>query len=73
MFCEERYSVFPIWLSFITKLNSNQPNIKKIKSIKIILEKNITRKNTKETGKKNVWGKTVTIHNVLWGKTCICL
>jgi hypothetical protein len=37
----------------ITKLNSNQLNIKKIKSTKIILEKNITKKeNIKETGKK---------------------
>ena len=53
MFCEESYSVFPTWLSFITKLNSNQLNIKKKKSMKIILEKNITKKeNTKETGKK---------------------
>jgi hypothetical protein len=54
MFCEESYSVSPTWLSFITKLNSNQLNIKKIKSTKIILEKNIIKKkeNTKETGKK---------------------
>jgi hypothetical protein len=53
MFCEESYSAFPTWLSFITKLNSHQLNIKKIKSTKIILEKNITKKeNTKETGKK---------------------
>jgi len=53
MFCEESYNVFPIWLSFITKLNSHQLNIKKIKSTKIILEKNITNKeNTKETRKK---------------------
>jgi len=52
MFCEESYSAFPTWLSFITKLNSNQLNIKK-KSTKIILEKNIMKKeNTKETGKK---------------------
>jgi hypothetical protein len=53
MFCEESYSAFPTWLSFFTKLNSNQLNIKKKKSTKIILEKNITKKeNTKETGKK---------------------
>ena len=53
MFCEESYSAFSTWLSFITKLNSNQLNIKKIKSTKMILEKNITKKeNTKETGKK---------------------
>ena len=44
---------FPTWLSFITKLNSDQLNIKKKKSTKIILEKNITKKQkTKETGKK---------------------
>jgi hypothetical protein len=53
MFCEENYSVFPTLLSFITKLNYNQLNIKKKKSTKIILEKNITKKeNTKETEKK---------------------
>jgi hypothetical protein len=51
MFYEESYSVFPTWLSFITKLNSNQLNIKK-KSTKIILEKKYYKKNTKETGKK---------------------
>jgi hypothetical protein len=52
MFYEQSYNAFPTWLSFITKLNSNQLNIKK-KSTKIILEKNITKKeNTKETGKK---------------------
>jgi hypothetical protein len=39
----------------------------------MILEKNITKKeNTKETGKK-LWGKTVSIHSVFWGKTCIYL
>jgi len=43
----------PTWLSFITKLNSNQLNMKKKKSTKIILEKNITKKeNTKEIEKK---------------------
>ena len=52
MFCEESYNAFPTWLSFITKLNYHQLNIKK-KSMKIILEKNITKKeNTKEIGKK---------------------
>jgi hypothetical protein len=34
MFCDENYNVFPTWLSFITKLNSHQLNIKKIKSRK---------------------------------------
>jgi hypothetical protein len=54
MFCEESYGVFPTWISFITKLNSNQLNIKK-KSTKIILEKKYYKKkeNTKETGKKS--------------------
>jgi hypothetical protein len=36
----------------LVKLNSNQLNIKKIKSTKIILEKTLQKKNTKETGKK---------------------
>jgi hypothetical protein len=40
----------------------------------MILEKNIIKKeNTKETGKKTMWGKTVSIHSVFWGKTCIYL
>ena len=51
MFCEESYIVFPTRLSFIKKLNSNQLNIKK-KSTKIILEKNITKKENTETRKK---------------------
>jgi hypothetical protein len=52
MFCEESYSTFPTLLSFIIKLNSIQLNIKK-KSTKIILEKNITKKeNTKKLEKK---------------------
>ena len=69
MFYEENYIAFPTWLSFITKLNSNELNIKKIKSTNIILRKNITNKeNTKETGKKTMWGKTVSIHSVLWWK-----
>jgi hypothetical protein len=50
MFCEESYSVFPTLISFITKLNSNQLNIKKKKSTEIILEKNIIKK--KKTQKK---------------------
>jgi hypothetical protein len=29
MFYEQSYNAFPTWLSFITKLNSNQLNIKK--------------------------------------------
>jgi hypothetical protein len=40
----------------------------------MILEKNITKKeNIKEIGKKTMWGKTVSIHSVFWGKTCIYL
>jgi hypothetical protein len=52
VFCEESYSAFPTWLSFIIKLNSNQLNIKK-KIDEDNFGKNITKKeNTKETGKK---------------------
>jgi hypothetical protein len=55
VFCEESYSAFPIWLSFITKLNSNKLNIKKIIPKKIILKKKYYKKkeNTKEIGKKS--------------------
>jgi len=42
---------FPTWLRFITKLNSNQFNILK-KIDEDNFEKKITKKNTKETGKK---------------------
>jgi len=53
MFYEQSYNAFPIWLSFITKLNFNQLNIKKNKIDEDNLEKNITKKeNTKETGKQ---------------------
>jgi hypothetical protein len=51
MFCEKSYSVFPTWLSFITKLNSNQLNIKKIKSIKDNFGKKYYKKK-KKTQKK---------------------
>jgi len=44
MFCEESYNAFPTWLSFITKLNSNQLNIKKNKIDEDNLKKNITKK-----------------------------
>jgi hypothetical protein len=40
----------------------NQLNIKKIIPTKIILEKIIKNKNK---NKKNMWGNTVAIHNVL--------
>jgi len=50
MFCEESYSAFPTLLSFITKLNSIQLNIKK-KINEDNSGKNITKKNTK-TGKQ---------------------
>jgi len=53
MFCEESYSAFPTWLSFITKLNSNQLNIKKNKIDEDNFgKKYYKKKNTKETGKK---------------------
>ena len=52
MFYEQSYNAFPTWLSFITKLNSNQLNINK-KIDEDNFGKNITKKeNTKETGKK---------------------
>jgi len=53
MFYEQSYNTFPTWLSFITKLNSNQLNIKKNKIDEDNL-KNIYKKkeNTKETEKK---------------------
>jgi hypothetical protein len=49
MFCEESYSAFPTWLSFITKLNSNQLNIKKYK----IDEDNFGKKYYKKKHKRN--------------------
>ena len=53
MFCEESYNAFPTWLSFITKLNFNQLNIKKNKIDKDNFgKKYYKKKNTKETGKK---------------------
>ena len=54
MFCEESYSVFPTLISFITKLNSNQLNIKKKKINGDNFGKKYYKKkeNTKETGKK---------------------
>jgi len=53
VFCEESYNIFSTLLSFITKLNSNQLNIKKIKLTKIILGKNITKKKTQKKPEKN--------------------
>jgi len=50
MFCEESYSAFPTWLSFITKLNSNQLNIKKNKIDENNFGKKILQK--KKTQKK---------------------
>jgi len=53
MFYEQNYNAFPTWLSFITKLNFNQLNIKKNKIDEDNSEKKILqKKNTKETGKK---------------------
>ena len=51
MFCEESYSAFSTWLSFIIKLNSNQFNIKK-KFDEDNFEKKYHKKNTKEIEKK---------------------
>ena len=59
MFYEENYIAFPTWLSFITKLNSNELNIKK-KLTNIILRKNITKKKYKRNWKKTMWGKNCT-------------
>jgi len=53
MFCEESYSAFPTWLSFITKLNSNQLNIKKNK----IDEDNFRKKYYKKRKHKRNWKK----------------
>jgi hypothetical protein len=52
MFYEQSYNTFPTWLSFITKLNSNQLNIKKNKIDEDNLKNIYIKKNTKETGKK---------------------
>jgi hypothetical protein len=62
VFWEERYSAFATWFSFsvnkkqkkITKLNSNQLNIKKNKIDEDNFGKKYYKKeNTKETGKKS--------------------
>jgi len=73
MFCEESYSVFPTWLSFITKLNSNQLNIKKQIDEDNFGKKYYKKRKHKRNWKKTMWGKAVSIHSVLWGKTCIYL
>jgi len=74
MFCEEGYSAFPTWLSFITMLNYNQLNIKKNKIDEDNFGKKYYKKRKqKKNWKKTMWGKTVSIHSVLWGKTCIDL
>jgi len=51
MFCEESYSASATWLSFITKLNSNQLNIKK-KIDEDIFQKKILQKNKTQKRKK---------------------
>jgi len=53
MFCEESYSAFPTWLSFITKLNSNQLNIKKKIDEDNFEKKYYKKRKNKETGKKS--------------------
>jgi hypothetical protein len=73
MFYEQNYNVFPTWLSFITKLNFNQLNIKKNKIDEDNFEKKYYKKKHKGNWKKTMWGKTVSIHSVLWGKTCFYL
>ena len=53
MFYEQSYNTFPTWLSFITKLNFNQLNIKKNQVDEDNFGKKYYKKgNTKETGKK---------------------
>jgi hypothetical protein len=52
MFYEQRYNAFPTWLSFITKLNFNQLNIKKKFDEDNFGKKFHKKKHTKETGKK---------------------
>jgi len=73
MFYEESYSAFPTWLSFITKLNSNQLNIIKNKIDEDNFGKKYYKKKHEKNWEKTMWGKTVSIHSVLWGKTCIYL
>jgi len=60
-------AIYNVLKKKITKLNSNQLNIKKIKSTKIILEKNHTKKKM-EKKKKTMWGNTVAIYNVFLKK-----
>ena len=52
MFCEESYSAFSTWLNLITKLNSNQFNIKKKFD-----KDNFGKKYYKKKHKRN-WKKT---------------
>jgi len=73
MFYEQSYNAFPTWLSFITKLNSNQLNIIKNKIDEDNFGKKISqKKKTQKKLEKTMWEKTVSIHGVLWGKTCNC-
>jgi len=68
VFCEESYNIFSTWLSFTTKLNSNQLNIKKNKIDKNNSGKNIIKKTQKKLEKNHVGKNTMTIHNNLQGK-----
>jgi hypothetical protein len=52
-------------LKKITKLNSNQLNIKKNKIDKDNFGKKIIQKRKHKKRKKTMWGNTVAIHNVL--------
>jgi hypothetical protein len=47
-------AIYNVLKKKITKLNSNQLNIKKIKSTKIILEKNHTKKKMEKKEKNHV-------------------
>ena len=53
MFCEESYNTFPTLLSFITKLNSNQLNIKKNKIDEDNFGKKYYKKKTQKKLEKN--------------------
>jgi len=63
---------FLTWLSFITKLNSKQLIIKRNKIDEDNFRKKYYKKKHKRNWKKTMWGKTLSIHSVLWGKTCTC-
>ena len=61
MFYEQNYNAFPILLSFITKLNSNQLNIKKIKIDEDNFGKKYYKKKTQKKLEKNHVRKTIAL------------